>query len=187
MPDYDQLSAAQLIAACRAGDEAAWDALVTRYERLVYTIPLRYGLTQAEADDVFQTVWLKLLEHLPTLREPERVAAWLVTTTRRECWERRRKAEYKRADSIAPEALPESRWVDELSPEEIVLRYERQQSIRRAIERLGERCRRLLRYLYYEPTKPTYAEIAAKLQIPVGSIGPTRARCLQKLRELLAE
>lgn len=84
MPELTQPSAAQLIAACQAGDDAAWDALVVRYERLVYTIPLRYGLTAAEADDVFQTVWLKLLQHLPTLRQPDRVAAWLVTTARRE-------------------------------------------------------------------------------------------------------
>ncbi len=187
MPGYDQRSDAQLIAACRAGDAAAWDALVARYERLVYTIPLRYGLSRTEADDVFQTVWLRLLEHLPTLRQPERVAAWLVTTARRECWDRRRRAEHKRTDAVPPEALPESRWVDELSPEEIVLRYERQQAIRRAVDRLEERCRRLLRLLYYEPRKPSYAEIAARLQIPVGSIGPTRARCLQKLRKLLAE
>lgn len=187
MPRYDQLSDAQLVAACRAGDAAAWDALVARYERLVYTIPLRYGLTRAEADDVFQTVWLKLLERLPTLRQPERVGAWLVTTARRECWGRRRSAEHKRTDTVAPEALPESRWIDELSPEEILLRYERQHAIRRAIERLEERCRHLLQLLYYESSRPSYAEIAARLRIPVGSIGPTRARCLQKLRKLLME
>ncbi len=185
MPDYTQLSDAQLIAACRTGDEAAWDALVSRYERLVYTIPLRYGLTPAEADDVFQSVWLKLLERLPTLRQPERVAAWLVTTTRRACWDRRRGADHERVDTVAPESLPEERWVDELSPEEIVIRYERHQAVRRAIERLEERCRRLLRYLYYDPTHPTYAEIAEKLKMPVGAIGPTRARCLQKLRRML--
>lgn len=185
MPDQASLSDAQLIAACRAGDEAAWDALIARYERLVYTIPLRYGLTPAEADDVFQAVWLKLLGHLPRLRQPERVAAWLVTTARRECWDRRRRAGSRREAAIPPESLPEDRWVEDLSPEEIVMRYERSQAVRQAMDRLEERCRRLLWYLYYDPARPSYADIAATLKIPVGSIGPTRARCLQKLRRVL--
>ncbi|MFQ5857049.1 MAG: RNA polymerase sigma factor [Anaerolineae bacterium] len=185
MPDVIQPSTAQLIAACSAGDADAWDALVTRYERLIYTIPLRYGLTPSEADDVFQTVWLKLLQHLPTLRQPDRVAAWLVTTTRRECWDRRRGADHKRELLMAPESLPDDSWVEEVTPEEIVIRYEQQNAVRQAIDRLEERCRHLLRQLYYEATRPTYAEIAEKLGMPVGAIGPTRARCLEKLRRVL--
>jgi RNA polymerase sigma factor (sigma-70 family) len=181
----DTLSVAQLIAACQAGDAAAWDALVSRYERLVYTIPLRYGLTPAEADDVFQAVWLKLVQHLPTLRQPGRVAAWLVTTARRECWDRRRGAEHERVDLMAPESLPEDSWVEELTPEEIVIRYEQHQAVRDAIERLNERCRQLLWSLYYDATHPSYVEIAARLKVAVGSIGPTRARCLQKLRQVM--
>lgn len=185
MSDDTQPSPAQLIAACRAGDADAWDALVARYERLIYTIPLRYGLTSAEADDVFQTVWLKLLQHLDNLREPNRVAAWLVTTARRECWNRRRGAHHENVQVMAPESLPEDSWVEELTPEQIVLRYDQHRAVRQAIGRLGERCRQLLRSLYYDPAEPTYAEIAARLDMPVGSIGPTRARCLQKLRQVL--
>lgn len=181
----DTLAAAQLIAACQAGDAAAWDALVARYERLVYTIPLRYGLTPAEADDVFQTVWLKLLQHLPTLRQPDRVAAWLVTTARRECWNRRRGAAHQREQLTAPASLPEDSWVEELTPEDFVVRYEQHHAVREAIDRLGERCQQLLRFLYYSIAQPSYAEIADKLNLPVGSIGPTRARCLQKLRKML--
>ncbi len=185
MSDATQLSPAQLIAACRAGDANAWDALVARYERLVYTIPLRYGLTPAEADDVFQSVWLKLLEHLDSLRQPDRVAAWLVTTARRECWDRRRGANHERTSPVAPESLPEESWVEKLTPEEIVIRFEQQSAVRQAVESLDDRCQRLLQSLYYDATKPSYTEIAERLGLPVGSIGPTRARCLQKLRRVL--
>ncbi len=185
--DYSRLSPAELIAACRAGEAAAWDALIARYQRLVYTIPLRYGLTSAEADDVFQSVWLKLLQHLPSLREPDRVAAWLVTTARRECWDRRRGADHARTDLVPPDLVPEDSWVEESTPEEMVIRYEKHHAIRQAIDHLEERCRRLLRYLYYETPKPTYAEVAARLEMPVGAVGPTRARCLEKLRQMLEE
>jgi RNA polymerase sigma factor (sigma-70 family) len=187
MASFDAQTDADLIAACREGDEHAWDALVARYERLVYTVPIRYGLSQAEADDVFQAVWTTLLRHLSSLKNPERVAAWLVTTAKRETWDRRRGAEHKRTIAVDPETMPEPDpfWVEALTPEEIVMRYEQHQGLRQALQQLQERCRRLLNYLYNDASQPTYAEIAVRLKMSVGSIGPTRARCLEKLRELL--
>lgn len=182
MISYSDFSPTQLVEACRQQDPLAWNELVTRYERLVYTVPLRYGLSKAEADDVFQTVWLALLHHLPTLEQPERVSAWLVTTARRECWDRRRGADYEKEAGVDITTIPDSQWGTEETTEELVSQYEQQNLIRRALTRLEERCRQLLEMLYYTSEKPDYGVIAGQLNIPVGSIGPTRARCLEKLR-----
>ncbi|MCI0394361.1 MAG: sigma-70 family RNA polymerase sigma factor [Chloroflexi bacterium] len=187
MSNYSQLSDEQLVNACRAGDEAAWDMLVGRYERLVYTIPIRYGLSAYEVQDVFQSVWLSLLQHLPALRQPERLSAWLVTTARRECWERRRGADYERTQNPQAGLIGADAWIEEASTEEVVTFYERQAKVREALKHLDDPCRRLLWQLYYDAGRPSYTDIAAKLRIPIGSIGPTRARCLEKLRRLLEE
>lgn len=185
---YESLPDAALVEACREGDAGAWDALVARYERLVYTIPFRYGLPQSEADDVFQSVWAALLKHLPTLKEPDRIGAWLVTTARRACWDRRRGAEHERTHSVDPTDLPEpDAWFENVSPEEIVARHDEHRALHRALRQLGERCRRLLHYLYNDPAQLPYADIAVRLNMAVGSIGPTRARCLEKLRNLLQQ
>ncbi|MCI0396483.1 MAG: sigma-70 family RNA polymerase sigma factor [Chloroflexi bacterium] len=185
MADYQYLTDTQLVVASQGGDQEACQALFLRYERLVYTIPLRYGLSPAEADDVFQFVWLLLLEHLPQLRDPGRVGGWLVTTARRECWNRRRGAEYRRTESVEPEQIPEERWLEEATPEEVVARYRRDQALQEALRQLEPRCRELLQLLYYDPTTPSYADIARRLHISIGAIGPTRARCLEKVRRLL--
>ena len=181
MSRYESLSDKELIEACCQQDEAAWDVLVARYERLVYTIPRRYGLRQEEVDDVFQSVWLLLLKNMQTLEQPERVSAWLVTTARRECWKRRRGG-HMREYTVEPSNLPQGQVE---GPEELVLRYEQQLAIRRAVQQLGTRCRRLLDLLYYTVPKPAYAEIASALNLAVGSVGAIRARCLKQLSQKL--
>ncbi|MGD2077588.1 MAG: sigma-70 family RNA polymerase sigma factor [Chloroflexota bacterium] len=185
MTDFSQSSDEELISACRSGDDFAWDALVERYQRLVYTIPSRYGLTPAEIDDVFQSTWLSLLRNLETLREPDRVSAWLVTTARRECWERRRGSDYERSVSTDLDTVLRDKETDELTPEEIVGQFRDYQVLQDAIGRLGQRCQNLLRMLYFDASAPTYADVAENLDTPIGSIGPMRARCLKKLRGLL--
>jgi len=185
MTDFNQSSDEELIAACRTGDNLAWDALVERYQRLVYTIPSRYGLTPAEIDDVFQSTWLSLLRNLKTLREPDRVSAWLVTTARRECWERRRGSDYERSVSTDLDIVLQDKEDDELSPEDLVAQFREHEVLQIAIKRLGERCQDLLWMLYFDSSIPSYAEVAEKLNTPIGSIGPMRARCLKKLRGLL--
>jgi RNA polymerase sigma factor (sigma-70 family) len=185
MPDMSQWSPADLVQACRRQDAAAWEELVTRYERLVYTVPLRYGLTEAEAEDVFQSVWLALLRALPNLNQPERVAAWLVTTAKRECWERRRGSGYTHEEDMAPDDMASTNWMAEATPEEIVTRYDQQRLLRQTIQRLDDLCRRLLSLLYLDAAEPSYAEVAVQLGLPEGSVGPTRARCLQKARRLM--
>jgi RNA polymerase sigma factor (sigma-70 family) len=185
--DFKQLSDADLISACKDGEEEAWDALVGRYERLVYTIPYRYGLTPTEVSDVFQSVWLALLRNLTNLRQPDRIAAWLVTTARRECWERRRGTNYKKVITTDLDSQIIKAKSDEPSPDELVSTFERHETLRQAMDHLDPRCRRLIHLLYFDPSIPTYADVAEMLSMPIGSIGPMRARCLKKLRKILVD
>lgn len=185
MTNYTEWTDEALVVACREGSEAAWHVLVGRYERLVYTVPLRYGFGRSEADDVFQAVWIVLLKHLDNLEQPDRLSAWLVTTAKRECWTRRRGADFDRTTTIAPGEMPESDWDSGKGPEEIVGRFEQYQELEQLFQQLDERCRQLLYHLYYDPEKPSYEEIGRYLEMPVGAIGPTRTRCLKKLRELM--
>ncbi len=177
-----QDSDAQLIQACLRGDEHAWEALLERYERLIYSIPRRYGMSEDEAAEVFQNVCITLLEQLERLRHHEKLGAWLVTTTRRECWQ-----QWRRTQPVAQDGPPASLAVPDISPEEVVAEYEEYMHVRSALERLAEGCRKLLWHLYYDPAQPSYADIARRLNLPLGSIGPTRARCLEKLRLVLKE
>lgn len=179
---------AQLIAACRKGQDWAWDMLVERYKRLVYSIALRAGLDEADAADVFQSVFTTLLENLPTVHAPQGLAAWLITTARRTSWNvlRRRNREL-------PESLVEPNSAESNRPAEEWLlhghldesRWADQALVREALERLGGRCKELLWLLYYDPDEPSYEQISHRLNLPLGSIGPTRARCLQKMRKIL--
>jgi RNA polymerase sigma factor (sigma-70 family) len=185
MTEYSDFPDEQLIAACRTGDEKAWNTLVERYERLVYTIPARYGLTSSEIDDVFQSTWLSLLKNMDKLREPDRVSAWLVTTARRECWERRRGADYERTVTSDLDTLLTDRAGEELPPEDVVVTFRQYETLRGAMAALGDRCRKLLWMLYYDSDVPSYSDVAEQLEMPIGSIGPMRARCLKKLRGIL--
>ena len=164
-----------------AGDKAAWDAIVESFSGLVWSIATSYRLGQADAAEVVQTTWLRLVENLDRLREPERLGGWLATTAGREALRllRLRGREIVTDDEgrfdDAPSALP--------NPEETALGTERKRQMRRAFAKLPERCRRLLHLVIV--VSPPYAEVAAALDMPIGSIGPTRARCLDRLRKLL--
>jgi RNA polymerase sigma factor (sigma-70 family) len=174
------LSDSELVQACLAGDERAWEELVDRYGRLVYAIPRRMGLSAADAEDVFQNVFATLLRNLANLRDQTRLSAWLITTTRRECWRLGRSARQhaELGESIVDDAAP---------PEHEAERWEREQAVRQAIRQLDDRCRKLLTVLFLEPATPTYDRIAEQFGMPVGSIGPTRARCFRKLEAILRE
>lgn len=178
-----------LILACRRGDQAAWEALVYRYQRLIYTIPLRAGLGENAAADVFQRTFLRLLEHLERLKQPARVQAWLVTTAKRETWRqvRQRQAELSLADTSGADAEPSSIELHDEAPlpDEIITQLEAQNWVRRAVAALDERCRTLLTMLFYHPEPPPYAEGAAALGIPEGSLGPTRAALSAKSSPLV--
>src|ERR1051325_10146331 len=185
--DYARLSDRELVAACLDDDARAWETLILRYQRLIYSIPLKQGLSAVDAADVFQSVCLILLKKLPTLRKQEKLFSWLMTTTTRECW--RGAAQWKRespADHRAPDERPDPRGdiaAGQPLADEERLAFEQQQILRQAIDRLPERCRALISLLFYSPGELSYAEIAARLKIPVASIGPNRARCLQRLKK----
>jgi RNA polymerase sigma factor (sigma-70 family) len=171
-----------LVQACRSGDQAAWEMLVGRYQRLIYSIPRRAGMDEDMAADVFQRVFATLVQKLDQIEHPERIGAWLTTTTRREVWRiSRRERTVASDDEELAADLPD----DTPAPDELLVRLEEQHKVRVAVAALDERCRRLLTLLFYRPEPPPYAEIADALGTSEGSIGPTRARCLQKLRRLL--
>jgi RNA polymerase sigma factor (sigma-70 family) len=167
---------ADLVAAAAIGNQEAWNALVDRFSGLVWSIARAHRLGDADAADVSQTTWLRLVEHLGRLRDPGSVGAWLATTARHECLRLIRQADRFLYDEGALETAD----TDPL-PEALLVASERQVALWRAIETLGDRCRSLIRVLMADPA-PSYDEIAAALDMPIGSIGPTRARCLEQLR-----
>jgi RNA polymerase sigma factor (sigma-70 family) len=180
----------RLVAAAAGGDSDAWNALVHRFSGLVWAVTRAHRLPNADAADVFQTTWLRLAEHIHRLENPSAVGAWLATAARRECLQiiRASTRVVPTTDMSRLDCAPSG----ENTPEEAFLRAEqeqrdkdRAQALSSALARLPPRCRDLLRVLMASPP-PSYAEVAAALDLPIGSIGPTRARCLRRLREELA-
>jgi RNA polymerase sigma factor (sigma-70 family) len=178
-----------LIIACLDGDHAAWGALIARYQRLIYSIPIKARLSQDDAADIFQSVCLKLYEKLSTIRDSERISSWLITTTSRECWRvsaRNRRenlpTRFNEDDDVGLEKeIPATGPL----PDEQREALEQQLLVRQGVEALPERCRELITMLFYQKDDLSYVDIARRMKMPVPSVGPTRARCLEKLRKLL--
>jgi RNA polymerase sigma factor (sigma-70 family) len=168
---------AELVRAAAEGDQVAWNGLVDRYDGLVWSVVRSYRLSTADASDVAQTTWLRLVEHLGRLQEPERVGSWLATTARRECLRTLRQS----ARQVPTEELPDAGT--DVRLDAALLTAERDRALWQAFAGLSERCRALLRILVADPP-PSYEEIGAALDMPIGSIGPTRRRCLERLRGL---
>ena len=177
---HDDSSAADLLTHAENGDAQAWDALVARFAPLIWSICRRYRLDGADANDVAQNVWLQLVTHLDRVRDPAALPGWLATTTQRECSRVLRSAQRLQAlgHVLDAENVPDEQT--EIAEHELLL-AERHAAVREAFARLPPRCQRLIAMLIEDPPVP-YAEISAKLGIQVGSIGPTRRRCLDKLR-----
>jgi RNA polymerase sigma factor (sigma-70 family) len=170
-----------LVASVRGGDREAWTVLTDRYTGLLWSVARGMRLSDADAADAVQTTWLRLVERIDTVREPERLGSWLVTTMRRECLTLlRRGARVQPGPPEQWENLPDT--ADPLG--EALLREERDAALWRAFGRLPARCQKLLRVLMADPP-PAYADVSAALDMPVGSIGPTRQRCLGHLRRSL--
>jgi RNA polymerase sigma factor (sigma-70 family) len=179
-PARDDPGTADLVARARGGDKHAWDALVERYAPLIWSICRQYRLGRADADDVGQTVWLRLVDQLGTIREPAALPGWLATTTRRECARVVRAARGPRA---ARYPLDAENMADEQAgaADQDVLAAERHAALRQALADLPPDGQQLIAMLLADPPVP-YAQISAWLGIPIGSIGPTRRRCLDRMR-----
>ncbi|MEO6711893.1 MAG: sigma-70 family RNA polymerase sigma factor [Mycobacteriales bacterium] len=170
-----------LVHGAAAGDPVAWDALVSQYSRLVWSVARAHRLSEADAGDVCQATWLRLVENLGSLREPEAVGGWLATTARRESL-RVIKAAARQMPTDIEATLDIADEAAQSDPGRFLLAGERASALRAAFASLGDACRTLLTLLMTDPPV-AYAEISAALEIPVGSIGPTRARCLDRLRK----
>jgi RNA polymerase sigma factor (sigma-70 family) len=169
-----------LVTRARSGDKRSWDALVERYAPLIWSICRRYRLSRADAEDVGQIVWLRLVDQLDTLHNPAALPGWLATTTRRECWRvlRATRGPHAPAYSLDAENLPGGQ--DEGAEQELI-EAERHAALREAFTHLPADGQRLIALLLADPPL-RYAEISARLGIPVGSIGPNRSRWLAKMR-----
>jgi len=169
-----------LVAGASSGDSRAWDALVDRYTPLVRSICRKYQLGRTDADDVAQSVWLHLVDHLDHIRNAAALPGWLATTTRRECWRVMRTSGTPQKIIFEPNA---DRRRDEHcgAPDQRLLEAERHAAVREAVTHLPREGQALIAMLIADPPLP-YAEISAKLGLPVGSIGPTRSRYLDKIR-----
>jgi RNA polymerase sigma factor (sigma-70 family) len=178
--NYARTDPGDLVARARKGDKQAWDALVERYAPLIWSICRRHRLCGADAEDVGQSVWLHLVDKLDRVRDPAALPGWLATTTRRECGRVLREARGPRTTGFAVDAeeLPDEQAG---TTDQDLLLAERHAALREAFAHLPSDGQRLIALLAADPPLP-YTEISARLGIPVGSIGPNRARCLAKMR-----
>ena len=176
-----------LLERCRAGDAVAWDLLVSRYRRLVWSVILKHRLREETREDIFQQAFFALVEHLDSVREEGALAAWLTTTTKRLCWQASERGRRSDARESALERDDETRAdpADTRDDDAGFARLAERQLVREGLERLGGKCRELLEALFGSVGEPNYALLSERLGIRVGSIGPTRARCLEKLAGIL--
>jgi RNA polymerase sigma factor (sigma-70 family) len=179
----EQTGLTELVRAASAGDQRAWEGLIGRFGGLVWSVARAHGLSRADAADVSQTAWLRLVEHLHRVRDPERVGTWLASTARHEALRTLRRA--RRQLPVGDDAALEGSGPPVESPEARTLAAERSDILWRAFAALPPRCQTLLRVLMADPP-PSYQQVAVAMDMPIGSIGPTRGRCLDRLRQLAA-
>ncbi len=185
MPDDEELTVPDLVVAATSGDQQAWDSLVVRFTPLVLSVVSRYRMNDADAADVSQTLWLRLVQHLPRLRQPAALPGWIVTTTSNECLRviriRQRTASFD--PTIEP---PRNRGTLNLAAageiDTDLLADERRVALLAAFAELSDRHRELLLLLLADPPL-SYAEISERTGMAIGGIGPTRARALERLRK----
>jgi RNA polymerase sigma factor (sigma-70 family) len=174
----------RLVRECIAGEEEAWSALIDKYKNLIFSIPVKYGFSTDEATDIFQAVCLELLTELPKLRKPKALPKWIMQVTFHKCFHRKRQQQRTEVSDPGDEKLAGS---TPALAEELLRQAEEEQNLRQAILELPPRCRQLVHMLFYEEPARPYQEIAGLLGIATGSIGFTRQRCLERLRQRLHE
>lgn len=181
-PGNGSVDVADLVRRAAAGDKKAWERLVDQFGRLIWAMTRDFRLPESDAADVFQATWLRLLEHIDRLQYPERVGSWIATTARHECL--RSVAARKRVVLVQDDTALSGAFGHGPEADEGLLTEERAVAVRDAISRLPWRWQRLIELLMADPPA-SYAEISDQLGLPVGSIGPTRGRCLERLRLIL--
>jgi RNA polymerase sigma factor (sigma-70 family) len=178
------MSDAGVLERLRAGDARAWDGLVDRYSRLVWSIPLTIGLSPDDAADIAQMAFTELLIQLHSIRDETAIGAWLATVARRQSWRRARSRWRETPDDVATRGndagTTDAGTVSDADRVDTLI------WIDAGLATLGERCRALVQLLYLSGTEPSYEEVSARLGMPIGSIGPTRQRCLRQLEAALA-
>jgi RNA polymerase sigma factor (sigma-70 family) len=165
-----------LLARCRRRDPDAWLQLTQRYERLIYSVALRNGVSPEDAADITQTTFITLIDSLDRLRDDEKLPSWLMTVARRQAWRLRNTSRRSVPLEVAPEQAddPLADWATLTT-------------LHDALSELGGTCRELLLALYFDPEEPSYAEIAERFGRAIGGIGPLRGRCLERLRAIMSE
>ncbi|PYY08850.1 MAG: hypothetical protein DMG69_13275 [Acidobacteria bacterium] len=174
----------QLVKQCLAGNEEAWSQLIDKYKALIYSIPVKYGLPPQEAADVFQATCMELLARLAELREPRALPKWLIQVAHHQCWSWKRQSQRtvsRDSDPDLPE--PETPAVAHT----LVQQTEEEQRLREAMAMLDSKCRRLVELLFLETPSRPYSEVARELGLAVGSIGSTRQKCIERLRQKMDE
>lgn len=183
MTDYARLSDAELISQCLEQDAEAWEVLVRRYQRLIASITFKYKLSQEDAADILQSVCFALFQQLPSLRKQDKLSSWIITVAVRECWKlTHHKIPTDSLDDLEQEKTLTLTDDNAVLADDSLLVIERQHFMRRAVESLPGQCRRLIEELFFRNEPLAYTEISRQLGMPVASIGPTRARCLEKLK-----
>jgi RNA polymerase sigma factor (sigma-70 family) len=174
----------ELIQACRQGDELAWRQIVDQYKRLVYSIPLNYGLGEHDAADIFQLTFMMLMQSLDSLHKESHLGGWLATVARRNTW---RTLNRSRRENISYDGIEETFPLADEAGENERERWELLNWLFDGLSRLDETCRTLLLALYFDPAQLSYQQVASRLGLAVGSIGPMRGNCLRRLREILRD
>jgi RNA polymerase sigma factor (sigma-70 family) len=180
---------AELLKRCRKGDQTAWDELVDRYQRLIFAIPRRAGLSDEQAEDIFQDVWVTLFEKLGNIEQPERIRSWIVTTAKFKTWAAVRGRRNNRTPDTIEEMEAEIAAIVDPAPlaDEELVQLEQQHLIRAALAKLDERCQKILSMIYLRLQAASYAEVASEIGVGDTSISPLRSRCLKKLERLLSK
>ncbi len=182
-------SDAGLVERCREGDQTAWDTLVDRYQRLIFAIPRRAGLSEEQAADVFQEVFLTLVEKIDAIEQPEKIRSWIVTTAKFKTWGVIRGSKGFYSPETEEEMEAEMAAIADKSPlaDDMLIELEEQHLIRSALKLLEERCRQILSMIYLCDPAASYAEVAIAIGVGETSISPLRSRCLKKLEKVLTK
>ncbi len=173
----------KLVQDCLNGDENAWNKLIDKYKRLIYSVPVKYGLSPDDAADIFQNVCVDLFQNLSKVRKIESLRSWLITVATHKCFHHRK----QQKPNIELDAMEQEVAEDIAAAPQVMAEVEEEQAVRDAIEKLSPRCAELVKMLFFQQPPLPYIEVAQKLGLATGSIGFIRGRCLNRLQKILAE